>query len=360
MGPGTLELIMRFTTALALWICLLTSSCVSSSTAAAQADPARSWRPLDSGSQASLRGLSVVDERVVWASGSEGTVLRSLDGGAHWQRLLVPGSAGMDFRDIHAFDERTAFVMGITQPACVKRTLDGGVTWETVLQSPLAEDFFDSLTFFDRQRACLFGDPQDGVFRIFVSSDGGQSWRAVDASLIPAALGGEAAFAASGTCISSLPDGRAWIGTGGGAARVLRSRDFGNSWEAQRTPMVSGGTQGIYSVAFLDLAEGIVVGGDYARPDLAGDNAALTLDGGQTWELVEEGRGLSGYRSAVAYVPGRPGALVAMGRGGSDFSLDGGSSWEPLGGEGYYAMAFGPMGVGYAVGAGGRIAKIQF
>ena len=313
-----------------------------------------------SGSQASLRGLSVVDERVVWASGSEGTVLRSLDGGANWEQLLVPESAAMDFRDIHAFDARTAFVMGITQPACIKRTLDGGATWETVLQSPLAGEFFDSLTFFDRQRACLFGDPQGGVFRIFVSSDGGASWRAVEGSLIPEALEGEAAFAASGTCITSLPDGRAWIGTGGEAARVLRSRDFGNSWEAHRTPMVSGGTQGIYSVAFLDLAEGIVVGGDYSRPDVAGDNVALTLDGGQTWQLVETGRGLSGYRSAVAYVPGKSGALVAMGRGGSDFSLDGGLSWEPLGCEGYYAMAFASNGVGYAVGAAGRIAKIQF
>ena len=320
------------------------------------------------GSSASLRGISVVDENVVWASGTNGTVLRTTDAGQTWTNIHPP--AEMDFRDIHAFDAETAFVMSITQPAAILRTTNGGESWEEVYRSSDPDAFFDSFTFFDRERACLFGDPTDGTFLVLRTRDGGNSWNRVPAADLPAPLEGEAAFAASGTCVASTGDGHAWIGTGGHASRVLATEDGGATWRAAATPMHPGdrdtSTTGIYSIAFRDARHGVIVGGDYTKPDAIERNAAVTDDGGLTWTLASEAP--HGYRSAVAYVPGREHTLVAVGRAGSDYSEDGGRTWHSLGDVGYYALGFAPASsraaksrkwaTGWAVGSEGRIARL--
>jgi photosystem II stability/assembly factor-like uncharacterized protein len=59
--------------------------------------------------KASLRGLCAVSAKVVWASGTRGTFLRTIDGGATWQVGTVQGAENLDFRDVDAFDATTRF-----------------------------------------------------------------------------------------------------------------------------------------------------------------------------------------------------------------------------------------------------------
>lgn len=314
------------------------------------------WQPLTTGVTVSLRGLHAVDENIVWAAGSNGTVLRTTDGGRTWSSFSA--GAGLELRDVHALDAKTAYVLAVSEPAAILRTTDGGETWAELYRSPHPEAFLDSFTFLDRNRAIVFGDPVDGAFLILTTDDGGATWK--PAADIPAAHTGEAAFAASGTCVVSV-GGRAWIGTGGLSSRVLRSTDGGRTWQAVTTPMISGEpTTGIYSVAFGHAGNGVLVGGDYTKPEETTSNAAFTTDGGKTWRGVAEGSRPRGQRAAAAWVPGQGQTVMAVGRTGTDLSRDGGRTWSPLSEQGYYALSFAPGGEGYAVGADGRAARLRW
>ena len=185
-----------------------------------------SWQLSPTGSTARLRGLSVVSDNVVWASGSVGTVLRTTNGGSTWQSVGPPGTATLQFRDIEAFDAQTAVILsiGVGTDSRIYRTSDGGATWQLVFTNAEPTAFYDCMTFFDSKRGLALSDPVDGRFRILGTSDGGRSWQIVDADM-PPALPGEFAFAASGQCIVSQGGKHAWFATGGDVvARVFRSR----------------------------------------------------------------------------------------------------------------------------------------
>lgn len=317
------------------------------------------WIPLDTGSDASLRGVCAVGDGVVWASGSNGTVLRSVDGGASWTSHPVPPAPGggpNDLRDIEALDARRAWVLSITEPARILRTEDGGATWGEVHVGREGA-FLDSIALFAGGGAVVFGDPLDGVFDV-ARSDDGVTWEQVPASSLPAANDGEAGYAASGTCVVTDGFARAWIGTGGRAARVLVSDDAGRSWRAVDVPMRQGGeTTGIYGVAFRNELRGVIVGGQYDQPELGGDNAAYTRDGGKTWIAADVPP--AGYRSGVAWLPACGSKLVAVGRAGCSLSDDSGRTWRTMpGDQGYYAVSSSRDGDVFAVGADGRAARL--
>src|SRR5262249_32266835 len=166
------------------------------------------------------------------------------------------------------------------------------------------------------------------------------------------------AFAASGTCVTVQGRDNVWIGTS--AARVLRSTDGGTTWQVATTPIPSGpASSGIFSIAFKDARNGVIVGGDQRKESAAREQFATTDDGGRTWKLAK-GPLPGGFRSAVAYAPGAAAPmLVTVGPSGSDYSLDGGASWMSLGAVGYHAFSFSRSGIGWAVGEGGRIAKFS-
>src|SRR5690606_13376473 len=133
--------------------------------------------PQSSGVDVRLRGISAVDANVAWASGRAGTVLRTVDGGATWQAIKVPGADELDFRDVEGFDADTAVVLSIGpgQASRVYRTVDGGATWTVALQNDDERAFLDCMAF-DGQRGWLMGDPVDGAFQVHESADGGASW----------------------------------------------------------------------------------------------------------------------------------------------------------------------------------------
>ncbi len=317
------------------------------------------WTPQDSASVASLRGLSVVSDAIVWASGAGGSVLRTVDGGKNWEVHQVDGAETLDFRDVHAFSDRVAWLITSGDVARIYRTVDACESFELMYESSAAGAFYDALSFWGEDKGIVFGDPVDNRFHIVRTSNGGKSWAVLGSEGLPIPLSGEAGFAASGTCLCVYGEAELWIGTGGTAARILHSSDAGASWEVMATPIISGvASAGIFSVAFQDAQRGIIVGGDYASPSAADGNAAFSLDGGKNWALAQSSPG--GYRSGAAYVPGSVATYVAVGTTGSDFSVDGGRIWQAHGERGFHAVAFSPSGkFGWAVGGGGRLARCE-
>ncbi len=346
----------------------------------ADGSPCRVWRPLDGGTTASFRGLSVVgDNAVVWVSGTGGTWGRTIDGGATWVMQAVPGAEDLDFRDVDAFSQDTAYLMsaGPGELSRIYKTVDGGMTWDLQFTNPWPEGFFDGMAFWDVDHGLVYGDPVEGRFMVLTTRDGGATWQRVPADGMPPALEAEAGFAASGTGVAVEAGGYAWFGTGGTEARVFRSGDHGQSWQVASTPMLAGeSSMGIFSLAFAGADQGLAVGGDYTQPEAAVRHAARSIDGGVTWTLIESSPP-SGYRSAVAFAPGSNGRVaIAVGTSGADLSLDGGITWEALGTENYNSVAFGnsvafsnsvAFGVsgrasicgGWAAGPEGRLGKLK-
>ncbi|WP_395399981.1 WD40/YVTN/BNR-like repeat-containing protein [Pseudoduganella sp. UC29_106] len=233
------------------------------------------------------------------------------------------------------------------------RTKDGGATWQLLITNPDKDGFWDAIAFWDARNGILFGDPVNGAFRIFTTSDGGDSWQPASDPHGLAALKSEGAFAASGTCLSVSGSSDAWFATGGAqTARVFHSADRGRTWRAAPLPIPAGAaSKGIFSVGFRDGRTGIAVGGDYKEPALSTLNGARSDDGGATWTAASVLP--AGYMSAVAPVPGAPQAFVAGGLAGSGISRDAGKTWVWLDGTPVNAVAFASPGAGWAVGPKG-------
>jgi len=315
------------------------------------------WVEQSSNVKTRLRGVSAVSDQIAWASGTNGTCIKTTDGGVTWQVLTVPDSEKLDFRDVDAFDASTAYLLSIGEgdKSRIYKTTDGGKSWQLQFTNSNPKAFFDAMAFWDRNRGVVFSDPVDGKLVIIRTEDGGRTWKEVPSENIPPAVSGEGGFAASGTCIAVEGRNNAWIATGGKAARVYRSTDGGNKWQVVSTPVISGeAASGIFSIAFKDSRNGVVAGGTYNKETEARDNVAVSSDGGRTWTLTKTMP--NGYRSAVAYWPGSK-AIVAAGPSGTDFSLDNGASWKSLGTTGYHAISIAKPGVAWAVGENGRIGK---
>ncbi len=327
------------------------------------------WVHVDAQTKSTLRGLYAAGNGVVWVTGSEGTVRRTVDGGKTWSSPAPEGSETFEIRDVEAWGADTAVLQVAGQPARFYRTTDGGNSYTVVYEHPSEAAFFDGFAFWpgeDRKRGIAYSDPVDGSFLVTVTEDAGQSWTELSADRFPAPREGEAGFAASGTGIAVAEGGSAWIGFGGPSARILRTEDFGESWSFAETSLRSGEpSAGVFSVAFRNPSRGLAMGGDYR--DEAGLEGTLvsTHDGGMHWQ---NGSGLSGFRSCVIWVPswsageeggGHGGAWLASGPLGTDVSFDDGKTWKKLGEEGFHVLSLSPDGEVWAAGAGGKVARLR-
>ena len=326
-------------------------------------DPA--WAIQTSGTAASLRGLSVVDADVAWASGTAGTVIRTTDGGKHWKSVSVAAEPTLDFRDIQAFGANVCVVINAGSPGCIFRTEDGGATWRQVYRNESQTIFFDALAFWDTQRGLAVSDPQAGHYFLLATSDGGKTWEELPSDAAPRADQAEACFAASGTVLVAREEAHVWLATGGDrgpqhepVARVFSSTDRGQTWQASETPIRAGESAGIFSVAFANVDHGVAVGGDYRDETNARNNVAITDNGGTRWRTAQ-GDPPRGYRSCVAIVQRQSErGFIAVGPTGCDVSFDWGNHWQPLSDLGFHTVAFAADGTaGWAVGGNGRVAK---
>lgn len=304
------------------------------------------WTKVSVPTTASLRGLSVVSQNVVWASGTGGTVIKTVDGGKNWAVIVVPGAEKLDFRGIRAFDEKNAVIISSGPAekgqAHIYRTQDGGKNWQQVFEEKRPGIFFDAVAFWDRSHGIVLSDPVDAKFALFMTDDGGATWKQIPPSALPLALKNEGAFAASNSCLTVQGASNVWFATGGASvARVFRSSDRGQTWAVAETPMrPTNASSGIFSLVFQDAKYGIAVGGDYAHPESSDlPSVMVTSDGGATWkeDLPTTPRGV--YLSSVISVwsPHKDN-LIAVGSTGAMEWMDTGS-WIRSGTENLNTVA---------------------
>jgi photosystem II stability/assembly factor-like uncharacterized protein len=318
--------------------------------------------PQQSGTSHRLQAVSPVSERVAWASGVGGTYLLTIDGGATWRAGVVPGADSLEFRDVEGVSRTVAYLLaaGPGDRSRIYRTEDAGRTWTLQFTNRDTGAFYDCFAFWDQRRGFTMSDAVAGRFPVVRTTDG-RTWRDWRERL-PAAQPGEGAFAASGTCTATLGDRHGWISTGAAArARVLATSDGGESWRAAETPIVQGtATSGGASIEFRDTLNGILGGGDIARPDAFADNVARSSDGGRSWRLAAR-TPFPGAVYGLAYAGGGSRTVVATGPSGAAWSADEGAHWTLLDGvKDYWAVGFAGPQAGWLVGTDGRILKLAF
>jgi photosystem II stability/assembly factor-like uncharacterized protein len=334
--------------------------------------------PQNSGTTQLLIAVSPVNSRVVWAAGAGGTYVVTTDGGEHWKAAVVPGAEKLQFRDVQGVSDKVAYLMSIgNNPGSFRiyKTVDGGATWTIEFKNQRKKAFYDCFAFWTPDRGIAHSDSVNGVFPDIRTTDG-TTWRSI-ANNMPPALKGEASFAASGTCVTTQGEENAWIATGGATiARILATRDGGDTWNAYDTPLVSSATAGAITVAFRDPHNGIVGGGDLAANDSA--DMATSNDGGMTWQLTNKPP-VKGAIFCLSYIHSHGDAKGGDGHGDHTVVItaetapnftSGPAAWTPDEGRtwfklpskvsGYWAVAFDNPKAGWFVGNGGKILKISF
>ena len=329
--------------------------------------------PQNSNTTQGLIAVSPVNPRVVWASGRGGTFVLTTNGGKTWQAGVVPGAEALQFRDVQGVSEKVAYLQSIGDNPTdfrIYKTVDGGATWTMQFQNQNPGAFYDCFAFWTPKRGISHSDSVNGVFPDLRISNG-RTWQDISSNM-PPALPGEASFAASGTCVATQGARNAWIATGGAtAARILATRNAGNTWNAYDTPLVSSPSAGAFTVAFRDPWHGIVGGGDLDPSDPNNAATATSNDGGQTWNLTNAPP-VTGAIFGLSYV-GRAGTgggpegddgravVITANAGGAAWTPDEGNTWFTLPGvTGYWAVAFASPKAGWLVGVGGTILKISF
>ena len=312
---------------------------------------------LTSGTNTSLRGLSVVNDNVVWVSGNHGTVGKTTNGGKNWKWYVVKGFDSADFRDIEAFDAATAVIMAVGTPAYILKTNDGGETWKVVYENKTEGMFLDAMEFWDQESGIVVGDPIKG--RFFVASfDKKNNWKDIPYERRPVADSGEACFAASGTNIRALSETEAIFVSGG-----RRSRLFSKHGPID-LPLIQGQeTTGANSIAVYKSKKQapakriFVVGGDFDNPDSTKKNAAYSTDGGKSWNLPNTAP--HGYRSCVEYLSKKE--IVTCGLNGVDYSTDGGKNFKWISKEAFHVCRLAKeSGAVFLAGKNGRVARLKY
>lgn len=312
-----------------------------------------------SGTTALLIGIHVVSDQVLWAAGARGTVTRSTDGGATWTAGRVPGADSLQFRDVHALDARTAWVLSIGNgpQSRIYHTRDAGATWQAQFVNADSSAFYDCMDFWDARRGVVIGDATGRSMAVLLTDDGGTTWRRVDPSTLPEAQPSEGSFAASGTCVETGAQGRAWIVMSTPTrARLLRTADYGRTWALETLPITTHEGSGPQSVIFRDAKHGMVLGGGYASKP-SDTLIAVTSDGGDTWTPRPAPPFKVGTWGGT-WVPGaqRP-TVVAVGPSGAAVSSDEGRTWTVLDTLNYWTVgASSPKSV-WAAGTQGRVTR---
>jgi photosystem II stability/assembly factor-like uncharacterized protein len=282
---------------------------------------------VNTGLEASFRGLSVVDDSIAWVAGTNGFIGRSSNARS-WNFRQVRGYEKCDFRSIYAFDAQTALIANAGSPAYILRTQDGGANWLEVYRNEDSAAFFDGIDFWNNKEGIIYGDPLNGRMLLLRTNDGGKTWKELPSADRPLLEKGEASFAASGTNIRCIAPATILIATGGRVSRLFISGDKGNHWS---DPIITGmlqaeSSQGIFSIAQNKSGEAILVGGDYKQEN-RNDANVLLLRHNYKIELKPQ-KTCGGYRECVEYINDK--TLISCGPNGTDISYNNGQDWEPL------------------------------
>ena len=310
--------------------------------------------PIDS----SCRGIAAVSANEVWVTGAKGTVIRTVNAGKKWKLIEVPGAEKLDFRDIAALPEGTVILMSAGSGATsrVYRSTDHGESWQLVLQNDDEKGFFNGLEFDSTNRiGMLVGDPVDGHLDMYWTGDAGKSWQRFPKNERPELNEGEYGFAASGTGLAYTTS-YMWVATGGSQASVWRRLRSAGWWDRLPTPIRAGDSSaGIFSISMTDDDHGVIIGGDYKKPELDSSNVAFTSDRGRTWQ-INAGQKMP-HKACVRSLG--DGSFLTVGRTGIAYSGDGGNTWRHVSDDSYYTLSVSPNKKhAWAAGTDGRVARI--
>lgn len=312
-------------------------------------------RLLDSLPGVSLRGLSVATDSIVWASGSKGTVMRSIDGGQSFERLQIAGYGERDFRDIEAFDENRALIMAVDEPAIMLKTNDGGRSWRKVFEDTTRGMFLDAM-FFSADTGIVIGDPVNGKFFIAQTFDEGDSWKTISIrNQFTVPMPGEAFFAASGGNILLYHYNRktdAVYVSGGETSRIFWSGHL-----VKKLPILQGKSSTGANAIAIHGKKGIVVGGDFSNDTSSNGNCVLLNFTDDDIQFSYPSIPPNGYKSSVTYLTAD--TLITCGTSGIDVSFDSGITWKKISDLGFHAVRKAKEGNRiFLAGGRGRIAEI--
>lgn len=288
-----------------------------------------------------IRAIEVVSDQEIWFAANRGRI-GVYNGRELAQIALHHNDSLLHFRSI-AHNGIHAFALTIDRPALLYRlTYDGKqiINAELVYKEDAPKVFYDAIGFWNQKEGIAVGDPTEDCLSVIITRDAGATWQKLACEQLPSSIDGEALFAASNSSLALFGD-QALIGSGGTAARVFKTTDKGKSWSVVPTPITQGASmQGIFSVAVYNQDIAALFGGDWDQQENNANNKAVTLDGGQKWELLSPEQG-PGYRSCVRFVPGAKGrSLVAVGTRGISVSYDQGHNWTPLSDTSLYTLRF--------------------
>lgn len=293
-----------------------------------------------------LYSISIVDVSSVWALASDSNVdpvdltikefTLSTDGGNTW----TPGTIDLGvatnelgISSITAVSTTTAWVTaypdapGTTQVGGIWKTVDSGVIWikQTTALFSGSESYANFVHFWDANNGIAAGDPENGEFEIYTTTDGGTNWTRVDGANIPnpdaaGEYGYENLYAVSGNTI--------WFGTDLG--RLFKSTDKGLTWTAHQSESVDFQFD---NFTFSDTNKGLLT--IYGLPI----KLYNTLDGGETWNPVTT-TGMS--NTDIAYIPETSTVVAGDWKNpkGSSYSLDDGENWIPIDGVPHGTLKF--------------------
>ncbi len=254
--------------------------------------------------------LSLVNKDVVWAAHSHFSVSDSLfgffidslvrvtkttDGGKTWSNHFVPIGNPAFVANLIAIDENTAWICGIDgggDGSKLLKTVNGGLTWQhqTTASYDPSLSWVNFVHFWDKNKGLTMGDPRDGEFEIYTTSDGGEHWISVTGDHIPNPISGEFGYNGDFDVVGNT----IWFGTNKG--RIFRSHDLGQHWEV----FDSGLPDGFFDMG--DILHGIFYYVDYSTFKT---RMRLTKDGGEHWTdlstLPENG---NFWVSDLEFVPG--------------------------------------------------------
>lgn len=314
---------------------------------------------LEQGRKTSIRGLSVVSNKIIWASGSGGSVGKSVDGGKSFKWMTVKGYEKRDFRDIEAYNHKTAIIMAVAEPALILKTIDGGENWYKVFEDSTKGMFLDAMNALG-EIIQVIGDPINGKAFFAMSKDMGETWETNKLDGI-ALNEGEAFFASSGTNLNissssvSFKKGTFMV-TGGKVSRLLNARDQRDQYPL---PILQGKeSTGANSIGISPSGKhAFIVGGDFANDTLrAGNSIAIRIE--PSIQFKAPATPPFGYRSCVIYWSNQ--TLIACGTSGVDISKDGGMNWENISKQSFHVVQKAKNGKAvFLAGGGGRIAKLN-
>ena len=311
----------------------------------------------------SIRGMAVPNQNTIWASGSKGSITKSVNGGTDFEWMQVKGYETRDFRSIHAWDDKQAIIVAIAAPAIILKTKDGGTSWYKVYENADTLMFLDAIHFKDASNGLVVGDPISNHIFLLSTVDKGEHWNEIPSSYFKTPLEkGEAFFASSGSNIAQLSK-EDFLVSGG-----LRSRLWINGL-AMDIPILQGGTStGANSMAISPNGNNImIVGGDFMKDTSRIQNAVglklfIKPNSNQKWQSekipywkIDELAGLpNGYRSGVEYITNT--ILIACGTSGVDISINKGKNWDLISNESFHVVCKQPTTKAvFLAGGGGRI-----